>query len=95
MKMSAKDVQTVANLSRLKIADTEEANYAQELEDFLQYVDVLSKVDTEGVKPMAHVLPLQNVFREDVVKPSLARDLALSNAPEQENGYFKVPRILE
>jgi aspartyl-tRNA(Asn)/glutamyl-tRNA(Gln) amidotransferase subunit C len=58
-------------------------------------MDVLGELDTENVKPTAHVLPLKNVFREDVVKPSLDRDLALSNAPEREDGYFKVPKILE
>ena len=66
-----------------------------ELSDFLEYVDRLQQVDTENVTPTAHVLPIQNVFREDVVKPSLDRNLALSNAPEQEEGYFRVPKILE
>ena len=67
----------------------------QELSDFLEYVDRLQQVDTENVMPTAHVLPIQNVFREDVVKPSLDRDLALSNAPESEDGYFRVPKIIE
>ncbi|MPN62212.1 Aspartyl/glutamyl-tRNA(Asn/Gln) amidotransferase subunit C [bioreactor metagenome] len=49
----------------------------------------------EGIEPTAHVLPLKNVMRADEAKPSLARELALSNAPEQENGYFKVPKIME
>ena len=65
------------------------------LHDFLEYVDRLQQVDTEKVMPTAHVLPVQNVFREDVVKPSLDRELALSNAPQQEDGYFRVPKILE
>lgn len=95
MKVSKKDVENVAVLSRLKIADDKMDKYLEEFNNFLEYVDVLQKVDTENVKPTAHVLPLQNVFREDVVKPSLDREKALANAPEKENGYFKVPRIIE
>ncbi|TCS80928.1 Asp-tRNA(Asn)/Glu-tRNA(Gln) amidotransferase subunit GatC [Pectinatus cerevisiiphilus] len=95
MKVSKKDVENVAVLSRLKIADDKMDKYLEEFNNFLEYVDVLQKVDTENVKPTAHVLPLQNVFREDVIKPSLDREKALANAPEKENGYFKVPRIIE
>ena len=69
--------------------------YVDEFNNFLEYADVLQQVDTASVKPTAHVLPLKNVLREDVIKPSLARELALSNAPEKEDGYFKVPRIIE
>ncbi|MDQ0203797.1 Asp-tRNA(Asn)/Glu-tRNA(Gln) amidotransferase subunit GatC [Pectinatus haikarae] len=95
MKVSGKDVENVAGLSRLRITEDKMDKYLIEFNDFLEYVDMLQKVDTENVEPTAHVLPLQNVFREDEIKPSLDRDMALSNAPEKENGYFKVPRIIE
>lgn len=95
MKVTRKDVESVALLSRLEIPETEIEAYTANLNAFLEYADVLAGVDTENVKPTAHVLPLKNVFREDVVQPSLPRELALSNAPEQENGYFKVPKIVE
>lgn len=95
MKVTSKDVENVAVLSRLAIPADEVETYTGHLNAFLDYVDGLSQLDTEGVTATAHVLPLKNVFREDVVKPSLERDLALSNAPEQEDGYFKVPKILE
>ena len=65
------------------------------LDYIVDFVNRLQQVDTENVAPTAHVLPVQNVFREDVVKPSLDRELALSNAPQQEDGYFRVPKILE
>ena len=52
-------------------------------------------MDTEGVKPTTYALPMQNVFREDTVKESLGREAALSNAPLKEDGYFKVPKVLE
>ena len=95
MKVTEKDLETVGVLSRLSVPQEEKEEYLQKLNDFLEYVDNLSTLDTEGVQPTAHVLPLHNVFREDVVKPSLDRELALSNAPLKEDGYFKVPKILE
>lgn len=95
MKVTREDVENVALLSRLRIDEKDMDKNIQELSDFLEYVDRLQQVDTENVMPTAHVLPIQNVFREDVVKPSLDRDLALSNAPESEDGYFRVPKIIE
>ncbi|HJF85156.1 Asp-tRNA(Asn)/Glu-tRNA(Gln) amidotransferase subunit GatC [Megamonas hypermegale] len=95
MKVTREDVENVALLSRLSIDEKDMDKNIQELSDFLEYVDRLQQVDTENVMPTAHVLPIQNVFREDVVKPSLDRDLALSNAPESEDGYFRVPKIIE
>ena len=58
-------------------------------------MDILQKADTADVPPTAHALPMQNVLREDVVRPSIDRELALLNAPEKEDGYFKVPKVLE
>ena len=69
--------------------------YIQQMDSILTYMDNLSKVDTDNVKPTTYALPMQNVFREDVVKPSLPREEALANAPLQEDGYFKVPKVLE
>jgi aspartyl-tRNA(Asn)/glutamyl-tRNA(Gln) amidotransferase subunit C len=95
MKVTSKDVENVAVLSRLAIPSDEVEKYTGHLNAFLEYVDGISALDTDAVVATAHVLPLKNVFREDAVKPSLDRDLALSNAPEKEDGYFKVPKILE
>ena len=91
MKVTKEDMENVAVLSRLSSPEDKEAQYTQQLNDFLEYVDNLSTVDTEGIQPIAHVLPVSNVFREDVVKESLSREAALSNAPLKEDGYFKVP----
>ena len=85
----------VAVLSRLEVPEQDKEKNLRQLDSFLQYVDNLSKVDTDRVEPLAHVLPIHNVFREDEVRPSLDRELALSNAPLKEDGYFKVPKILE
>lgn len=95
MKITRKDVEHVALLSRLEIADADIEKFTGQLNAILEYVDVLNKADTADIEPTAHVLPLKNVMRPDEVRPSLPRDLALSNAPEQEDGYFKVPKIME
>ena len=95
MKVTKEDLQNVAVLSRLAIAEDQEEKYLGQLDKILTYMDNLSQVNTENVKPTTYALPMQNVFREDVVKPSLPREEALANAPLQEDGYFKVPKVLE
>lgn len=95
MKITKEEIKNIALLSRLEIK--EEAMEATEkaLSDILTYVEELNQLDIAEVKPMAHAVPLQNVFRHDEIKPSLERQLALQNAPEEENGYFKVPRVIQ
>ncbi|WP_425058042.1 Aspartyl/glutamyl-tRNA(Asn/Gln) amidotransferase subunit C [Sporomusa carbonis] len=95
MKITRQDVENVALLSRLEMTPAELDSYAVQLNAILEYAEVLNKLDTTGVEPTAHVLPLKNVMRPDAVKPSLSRELALANAPEAEDGYFKVPKIME
>lgn len=95
MKISEQDINTVASLSRLKIRDDERAEVTAQLDKFLAYVENLQAIDTTDIEPTTYALPMQNVFRADKVKPSLERELALSNAPLAEDGYFKVPRVLE
>ena len=95
MKVTKKDLADVAVLSRLSIVAEEEDKYLGQLDAFLQYVENLEGVDTAEVQPTTYALPMQNVFRADEVKTSLAREAALSNAPLAEDGYFKVPKILE
>jgi aspartyl-tRNA(Asn)/glutamyl-tRNA(Gln) amidotransferase subunit C len=95
MKITRKDVENVALLSRLELGESDIVKFTGQLNAILDYVDMLDKVNTEGVQPTAHVLPLKNVMRADEVKPSLPREDALANAPEQEDGYFKVPKVME
>ncbi|MBR2520082.1 MAG: Asp-tRNA(Asn)/Glu-tRNA(Gln) amidotransferase subunit GatC [Selenomonadaceae bacterium] len=95
MKVSEQDIKTVASLSRLKIRPEETAEVTEQLDKFLTYVENLKTIDTTDIEPTTYALPMQNVFRADEVKPSLERELALSNAPLAEDGYFKVPRVLE
>ena len=95
MKISEQDIKTVASLSRLKIREEEAQDVLFQLNKILTYVENLQALDTSHVEPTTYALPMQNVFRDDKVKPSLERELALSNAPLKEEGYFKVPRVLE
>ena len=95
MNVTKDDMKNVAMLSRLSVPDNESAKYMEQLGNFLEYVENLKGVDTDDVEPTTYALPMENVFRDDVVRPSLPRDAALSNAPLKEDGYFKVPRVLE
>lgn len=95
MKVTENDIKTVASLSRLKISAEESVEVMEKLDKFLNYVENIQAIDTENIQPTTYALPMQNVFRADVVKRPLDRDLALSNAPLKEDGYFKVPRVLE
>lgn len=82
-------------MSRLHIPDEKLAETEKALSDILTYVEQLEELDLTDVQPMAHAVPLYNVYREDKVVPSLDHELALSNAPEEDNGYFKVPRVVQ
>ena len=95
MKVTEQDIKTVASLSRLRIREDETQEVTAQLDKFLTYVENLQAIDTTNIEPTTYALPMQNVFRADEVKPSLERELALSNAPLKEDGYFKVPRVLE
>ena len=95
MKSSEQDIKTVASLSRLRSREDEAQDVLFQLNKILTYVENLQALDTAHVEPTTYALPMQNVFRADKVKPSLDRELALSNAPLKEDGYFKVPRVLE
>ena len=95
MKISEQDIKTVASLSRLRIREEEAEEVIFQLNRILTYVENLQEIDTSQIEPTTYALPMQNVFRADEVKPSLDRELALSNAPLKEDGYFKVPRVLE
>ena len=95
MKVTREDLKKVAVLSRLAIAEDKADGYIAQMDAILSYMDNLSEINTDAVKPTTYALPMENVFRKDVVKPSLDRELALSNAPLKEGGYFKVPRVLE
>ncbi|PKM83305.1 MAG: Asp-tRNA(Asn)/Glu-tRNA(Gln) amidotransferase GatCAB subunit C [Firmicutes bacterium HGW-Firmicutes-14] len=92
--LTKEQVEHVALLARLELSEEEKEKYATQLSAILEYAEALNKLDTENVPPTAHILPINNVFREDRVCDHLPNEKALSNAPEKEGNYFRVPRIL-
>lgn len=94
MKITEQDVEQVALFSRFELTEEDKAVHTKSLNAILNYLDMLDELDTNNIEPFAHVLPLKNVFREDKLQPSLAKELVLANAPEEEAGCFKVPRIV-
>jgi aspartyl-tRNA(Asn)/glutamyl-tRNA(Gln) amidotransferase subunit C len=95
MALSGEDVRWVAHLARLELNDAELAAMTNQLRAILDFVDQLQQVNTEGVEPLAHPLPVQNVFREDEPSASLTVSSALANAPAPRDGFFGVPAVLE
>ena len=81
----------VAKLSRLQLSDEEVGRLETELSSILDHVDRLAEIDIEGVEPTSHVVPLENVLRDDEPRPSLDREVALSQAPDPHDGAFRVP----
>lgn len=88
-------VRRIAKLARLSLTDAEVSEFSGQLTDILTYVEQLSEVDVTDVEPMAHALPVTNVTRDDTPHESLSTDAALSNAPQREGAFFKVPPVLE
>ena len=95
VKITLAEVEHVARLARLALDAGEKDRMRSQLDAILGYVEQLRRVDTAGVEPTAHVLPLANVMRDDEVRPSYPVEAMLANAPEARDGQFRVPRILE
>ena len=95
MEITKQEVEKVVKLARLAISPSEQEAFARQLSQILTHVETLNRYDTAGVQPTTTVLEQVNVFREDVVRPSLPVDLALANAPEREADGFRVPKIIE
>ena len=94
MPISREEVEKVALLARLRLSPTELDVMTTQLDAILQYMSLLGQVDTEGVEPMAHAMDLSDVFRPDVVRPSLPREQALANAPQHDTECYRVPAVL-
>ena len=92
MKM---DIEKVARLARLELTEDEKVTFGNQLEQILTYMEQLNRLDTTGVEPTSHAIPIHNAFREDETRPSFPQEEVLSISPDQENGHFKVPRIIE
>jgi aspartyl-tRNA(Asn)/glutamyl-tRNA(Gln) amidotransferase subunit C len=95
MSLTTEQVRWVAHLARLELSDAEVETMARQLSAIIDYVNQLQQVNTDGVEPLAHPLPIHNVFRDDEPTPSLSVDAALANAPDRRGDFYGVPAVLE
>ncbi len=95
MSIDRSVVDHVARLARLELSDAERELFTRQLADLLDYFARLAELPTEDVEPTSHVIEMANVFREDAPGECLPRDAALADAPAHQEGFFKVPPVLE
>lgn len=91
--ITIKDVEHVAKLARLEINEDEKETLTRQLGDILKYVEQMNEVDTSNVKPLSHAVELVNIMREDEICYEQTKSELMKNAPSEEDGYFKVPKI--
>jgi len=95
MRITQKEVEHVATLARLKLDQAEIATFTGQMDAILSYVDKLSELNTDGIIPTSHAVPMENAFRTDEIRSSIGTENALANAPERVAGFFKVPKVIE
>jgi aspartyl-tRNA(Asn)/glutamyl-tRNA(Gln) amidotransferase subunit C len=95
VKITKEQVEHVANLARLNLTEEEKEQMTTDMEVIIEFANRINEINIDNTNPTAHIIPINNVFREDTVNPSFSRDELLSNAPNKENGCFSVPRIVE
>jgi aspartyl-tRNA(Asn)/glutamyl-tRNA(Gln) amidotransferase subunit C len=95
MKISREEIEHIALLARLSLSEEEKDLFGSQLSSILDYVEKLNELDTKDIEPTSHVLPLNNVMRDDVPVPSVSREAALINAPSHTEKFFRVPKIIE
>lgn len=95
MKITREEVENVALLARLELTGEEKDIFTGQMDAILAYVDKLNELDTTGVVPTAHAVPMENAFRDDLSRPSMGVDNALANAPERADGFYRVPKVIE
>ena len=94
MPISKEDILKVAALARLEISPEELESLHKDLTQIISYIDQIHKVNTDGIVPQSQFIKAENVFREDIVRPSLPKEKALENAPDKDDNYFRVPKVL-
>ena len=94
-KITLKEVEHVARLARLELGAEEKERMRRELDGILSYIDKLRALDTEGVEPTSHAVPVTNVMRDDRARPSFSQSDMLANAPDRAGDFFRVPKIIE
>jgi aspartyl-tRNA(Asn)/glutamyl-tRNA(Gln) amidotransferase subunit C len=94
MSVTAKDVAYIAELARLRFSNDEMERMTSELNEILLYIEKLNEVQTEGVEPLSGIHDLSNFLRDDVSLPSLSQEEVLHNAPDRQDRFFKVPKVI-
>ena len=94
-RISDETIEYVGVLAKLELSDEEREQAKREMGRMLDYIDQMNALDTEGIEPMSHAFPVENVLREDMVTNGDMRDALLANAPEEKDGMFVVPRTFE
>ncbi len=94
MSLSQKELEHIAGLARLELSEQDVATYTEQLKAILEYVEPLKNLDLSNVEPTIYGVSLENVLRDDEVKPSITQEKALANAPDGEDGFFRVPKIV-
>ena len=89
--ITIQDVEHVAKLARLDLTEEEKVKFSKQLGDVLK--EQMNEVDTSNVEPLSHVVDFNNVMREDEIHYDCSKEELMMNAPEEENGFFKVPKI--
>jgi aspartyl-tRNA(Asn)/glutamyl-tRNA(Gln) amidotransferase subunit C len=95
MRITQKEVEHVAALARLKLGHEEISTFTGQMDAILSYVDTLSQLNTDGIIPTSHAVPMENAFRPDEITPSIGTENALANAPDRIDGFFRVPKVIE
>lgn len=95
MKITGAEVKHVARLARLKLSEEEVETFTGQMGAILAYIEKLNELDTDGIVPTAHAVPMENAFREDIERTSIGIEQALANAPERVDGFFRVPKVIE
>jgi len=94
-KLSIQEVEAIAELAKLTLTNEEKMLFQEQLSDILDYAEMLQQLDTANIPPTASAIPLKNVMRPDVVELSLENEEALFNAPQAEDGSFRVKAVLD
>lgn len=95
MKITVAEVEHVARLARLDLSAEEKVLFAGQMDAILGYVEKLKEVDTDGIVPTSHAVPMENAFRDDIAHPSIGIEKALANAPAISGSFFAVPKVIE
>lgn len=95
MKITRAEVEHVARLARLELSEPELETFTAQMDSILAYVEKLNALDTDGIVPTSHAVPMENAFRADLPAASIGVENALANAPKHAETFFRVPKVIE